>query len=296
MKTSYQLSVPKPCHENWQSMTANEKGKFCNACATTVVDFSGMTTTDVKDYLIQHKEEKVCGRFDQKTLDTINLTISTEVIQKKHSFRKSFLLALLITMGTTLVNCTNTDGKQQKIESIEVVNADLQQKIENNIDTITKEEIKTEEERTSKKSCIDTSGAYIKEPLIPHVAAIIPVKPPERLIGEPALRVTTGMPVLHVPDDEASNRNAPHITESKFAAMLHLISEKKAAAQDFKEYFCDDLEIPISVNSKRITFLNFCKKIHGKKTKIKDVSIRRDADNCIVDIEIKYRNVSVFDD
>jgi hypothetical protein len=38
-----QLAIPEPCHENWHHMTPTDQGRFCNACAKEVVDFSMMT-------------------------------------------------------------------------------------------------------------------------------------------------------------------------------------------------------------------------------------------------------------
>jgi len=57
-----QLSIPEPCHENWQQMTPTEQGRFCNACAKEVVDFSMMTDTEVLNYFTSLTHEKVCGR------------------------------------------------------------------------------------------------------------------------------------------------------------------------------------------------------------------------------------------
>jgi hypothetical protein len=37
-----QISIPEPCHENWHTMTPTQQGRFCNACAKEVVDFSMM--------------------------------------------------------------------------------------------------------------------------------------------------------------------------------------------------------------------------------------------------------------
>ncbi|GAA3517341.1 hypothetical protein GCM10022393_34320 [Aquimarina addita] len=288
MKKLYQLSIPNPCHENWQSMTANEKGRFCNACATTVVDFTGMPAAAVKDYLIQHKEEKICGRFDPQTLDSINLSISMEVVQKKYSFRRSFLLALLITMGTTLVNCTNTKGQQQKIESVEIVNADLQEKETIEIDTNKRSQVDFNKIK-DKKACKDTTATHIEEPPPPHLATI---SQPERvrLIGEPALRITTGIPAIQpdVATNGSSAHNVPHISESRFMAMLHLVGEGKADVQSFKSYLCDELDLPVSVNEKVITFIDFCANIQGKAIQINELEISRDAEHCIHDIRIKY--------
>lgn len=56
------LSIPEPCHENWQQMTPTEQGRFCNACAKQVVDFSNMSDDQVLNYFSTVKNEKVCGR------------------------------------------------------------------------------------------------------------------------------------------------------------------------------------------------------------------------------------------
>jgi hypothetical protein len=57
-----QLSIPEPCHQNWDKMNPTEQGRFCNACAKQVVDFSSMSDTQVLNYFSTLKDEKVCGR------------------------------------------------------------------------------------------------------------------------------------------------------------------------------------------------------------------------------------------
>lgn len=64
-----QLSIPEPCHENWQQMTATEQGRFCNACAKEVIDFSTMTDIQVLNYFNNIANEKVCGRALPEQLD-----------------------------------------------------------------------------------------------------------------------------------------------------------------------------------------------------------------------------------
>ncbi len=56
------LTIPEPCHENWQHMTPTQQGRFCNACAKEVVDFSTMTDIQVLNYFTTLTHEKVCGR------------------------------------------------------------------------------------------------------------------------------------------------------------------------------------------------------------------------------------------
>lgn len=121
MKKYYSISIPKPCHEDWNAMSQSEKGKFCSSCSKTVIDFSKMETSSIQDFIHQNKNNNICGHFKQTQLDSINLQIPSQVLTQYNSFHKIFLLALLIVMGTSVMNCTNKKGNSQKIDSVEVV-------------------------------------------------------------------------------------------------------------------------------------------------------------------------------
>lgn len=71
MKT-IQLSVPKPCHENWDAMTPDEKGRFCDSCQKSVVDFSEMSDRQLAEFF-KKPVGSVCGRFHN---DQLNREIS----------------------------------------------------------------------------------------------------------------------------------------------------------------------------------------------------------------------------
>ncbi len=64
-----QLSIPEPCHENWQNMTPTDQGRYCNSCAKPVVDFSMMSDYEVLNYFSTRTDEKVCGRALPTQLD-----------------------------------------------------------------------------------------------------------------------------------------------------------------------------------------------------------------------------------
>ena len=58
-----QLSIPTPCHEDWDKMSPNQQGRFCGSCAKTVVDFSAMSDTQLILYFETLKSgTNVCGR------------------------------------------------------------------------------------------------------------------------------------------------------------------------------------------------------------------------------------------
>lgn len=58
------ISIPKPCHENWNNMLPEEQGRHCLACSKTVVDFSDWNEDRILHYLKAKSNERVCGRFN----------------------------------------------------------------------------------------------------------------------------------------------------------------------------------------------------------------------------------------
>jgi hypothetical protein len=78
MPKHLQITVPKPCHENWDAMTPEQKGRFCGVCSKTVVDFTLMTDGQILD-AIKNNKGNACGRF---TSDQLNRTL-VEPLQPK---------------------------------------------------------------------------------------------------------------------------------------------------------------------------------------------------------------------
>lgn len=56
------VHINTPCHQNWDTMTEAEKGRFCNKCSKIVYDF---TSTSPEEFFNTYKENKgqVCGMF-----------------------------------------------------------------------------------------------------------------------------------------------------------------------------------------------------------------------------------------
>ncbi|WP_290840557.1 carboxypeptidase-like regulatory domain-containing protein [Flavobacterium sp.] len=67
MKSSPYISIPKPCHEDWNAMTAVDKGRFCSSCQKKVHDFTQAPDTAILEII--RKSQDVCGRFHISQLD-----------------------------------------------------------------------------------------------------------------------------------------------------------------------------------------------------------------------------------
>ena len=67
MSGKVNITIPKPCHENWHEMTVAEKGRFCNSCQKTVYDFTHFSNRQLIQKI--NSESNICGRFLASQLD-----------------------------------------------------------------------------------------------------------------------------------------------------------------------------------------------------------------------------------
>ena len=130
MERKQKITIPEPCHENWDEMTPKDNGRFCLSCSKTVIDFTIMLPDEVQHFFIQNQSKNICGRFKKSQLDSITIQIPNQVLYTQMHYSKMFLLALFIAMGTTLFSCQDKNGNKQKIDKVEVVE---ETELENNI-------------------------------------------------------------------------------------------------------------------------------------------------------------------
>ena len=68
MKPQTFFHIPEPCHEDWNKMTPEGKGRFCASCNKQVIDFSLMSDQQVLNYF-KNATGNTCGRFANDQLE-----------------------------------------------------------------------------------------------------------------------------------------------------------------------------------------------------------------------------------
>lgn len=84
------ISIPQPCHENWQEMTPNEQGRSCASCQKTVVDFTTWPDEAIFNFFMLN-QAKTCGRF---TSTQLNKVLSPQPKRQRHVYPIAFALAV----------------------------------------------------------------------------------------------------------------------------------------------------------------------------------------------------------
>jgi hypothetical protein len=90
MRKQLTISIPQPCHENWENMTLVEQGRFCGSCQKKVIDFSRMSDRELAMFFKKPSSGNSCGRFLEDQLDR-----SIDVPRKRIPWIKYFFQFLL---------------------------------------------------------------------------------------------------------------------------------------------------------------------------------------------------------
>lgn len=117
MRHKVQISIPTPCHENWDTMSPADKGRFCNSCQKNVIDFTKASDRQITEAF--DKDNNLCGRFLKNQLKR-DLIISTG--KNRFWVTASAAVVALLTIGNsqafaqTPVNTEQTDAKTANTE------------------------------------------------------------------------------------------------------------------------------------------------------------------------------------
>lgn len=161
------ITIPKPCHEDWNKMTPKEQGSFCSSCAKIVVDFTKMKKEEIKQYFIDKKEEKTCGRF------TINQLYKKPPVYER-SYLSKFAFALYVVFGMTLFSCAQEHphflmGKVLPPKNIDTLSINLP-------DTIVLSD-----------TVIDTSKKDTLKHIEPQIMGDVIMEPEDFELGQPTI-------------------------------------------------------------------------------------------------------------
>lgn len=63
MERKYRITIPEPCHEDWDKMIPNDNGRFCESCSKNVVDFTTMLPEEIQHFFILNQNKSICGRI-----------------------------------------------------------------------------------------------------------------------------------------------------------------------------------------------------------------------------------------
>jgi hypothetical protein len=117
--SSFTIRIPEPCHEDWNAMQPDARGKFCGSCSKSVFDFSTKTDAEIGEILMHYKDQKICGHFKASQVNRpLSLRVDLGKLPRNLSATKAFAIAVFLVFGSLLFSCTN--HHDQLIGAIEI--------------------------------------------------------------------------------------------------------------------------------------------------------------------------------
>jgi hypothetical protein len=120
----FKLTIASPCTVSWDSMSGDERCRFCSMCRKNVYNLSSMTGPEAQA-LIRERQGNICVRFYQRTDGTVlteDCPVGLAAIRKKvrDAFARATTAALALFGATAGVNFLRTDSR---VASVPVTNA-----------------------------------------------------------------------------------------------------------------------------------------------------------------------------
>ncbi len=171
------FSIPEPCTENWNEMSATERGAFCQKCATEVHDVSNMSNPEIIQ-LISSEEKTPCMRMTPSQERSLNIDFRLMHQSQKRTMQRAMLFSLLVVFGFTLFSCDNSQQIHER---------NLLESVAESI-VASAEETKTEAEETLRLSSLSgDAGESFTVKDIDQVEPLEIIEEELYLLGEPAM-------------------------------------------------------------------------------------------------------------
>lgn len=163
------ISINKPCHEDWSKMTPNDKGAFCAVCTKDVMDFSKKTVQEIKEFFSKPITGKVCGRFKEEQLDEISFE---SFIERFAGFRLSKKVMVIVAltfaswfMGASDLSAQTTHkmGKVAPVKTHTVTPVKTQENVKGDVRVTPKDTTKCVKPTTEKMKMGEVAAPPKKE-------------------------------------------------------------------------------------------------------------------------------------
>ncbi|MBC7861677.1 MAG: hypothetical protein IAF38_01810 [Bacteroidia bacterium] len=185
---SFKISIAHPCTQSWDEMEQKENGRYCSHCTKVVIDFTGMSDSQIAAELYKQKKLNggpVCGRVDRTKLNSTVYYSANKPFQFNYSLLRYSLAGLLTFSAVKSFGQTTTTKK----ENIVLDNSGLKKgtpAITQNTKTTkgkTVFTIKVKDEESGKniKSFVEISGAGIT---YQSKGSIHQISVPDSLMGQ----------------------------------------------------------------------------------------------------------------
>ena len=116
MKSICQVEIKKPCHENWDAMKLNEKGRFCTSCQTIVIDFTTKTPEEISIFLKQNSNQSICGNYNSWNVKSNNKldNLIWRLNGKGFKYLSLLIIRVMLLIGCRTKKTTKTLGYHGK--------------------------------------------------------------------------------------------------------------------------------------------------------------------------------------
>jgi TonB family protein len=201
-------NIPIPCSEDWNKMKIGQIGRHCGVCDKSVVDFTQKSRHEILSYLIEHRNEEVCGHVRVSQLDFRHedtLIVIRDLEKKHHNTNLSYYLLSMATLS--LMACESnpklppTKPKTEQTEMLGEVRIDetCQKSDKKEKFDLTKIDRKFGEEIRVVEGTVD-GGMMIEPPKMGGAMEVEIVAPEPVLVGDIAMDSKPRMIVEKMPE------------------------------------------------------------------------------------------------